>query len=289
MKFGLIYANIGPFSEPHAAVQCAQAAEAAGFESIWTVEHTVVPVGYAPAYPYNASGRMPGPDDAPIPDPIVWLSFVAAATTTIRLGTGVLILPQRNPVVLAKALATLDHLSGGRMLLGAGVGWLKEEFDAIGIPFAERGHRADEAIALMRALWREDRASYAGRFNSFEDCICRPQPANGAIPIHIGGHTEAAARRAGRIGDGFFPAAGDREQLADAFELVRSTAEACGRDPSAIELSGVASGAVGPGALEEIAALAELGVARVMLPALLFWKDPVDALARYGEEVIARS
>ncbi len=288
MKFGVIYANIGPCSEPQAAIAFAQAAEAAGFESIWTVEHTVVPVGYAPAYPYHPSGRMPGPEDSPIPDPIVWLSYVAAATSRIQLGTGVLILPQHNPVILAKALATLDHLSGGRTLLGAGVGWLKEEFDAVGVPFEERGRRADEAIALMRALWSEDRASYEGAFNSFSDCICRPQPVRGRIPVHIGGDSDFAARRAGMLGDGFFPAAGSHRHLAKAFELVRSTAAACGRDPASIELSSAGGGAVGPGALEEVSALAELGVTRIMLPALLFWRDPAEALARYGEEVIAR-
>ena len=146
MRFGIAFANTGPMVEPAVAVAFARAAEAAGFESIWTVEHVVVPTEYASPYPYSPTGKMPGTVDSPIPDPLIWLTYVAAATSAIRLATGILVLPQRNPVVLAKETATLDQLSGGRLLLGIGVGWLKEEFDAIGVPFAERGARTDEAV-----------------------------------------------------------------------------------------------------------------------------------------------
>lgn len=288
MKFGIVFANTGPCSDPAFAVEFARAAEAAGFESLWTVEHVVVPAGYESTYPYDPSGRMPGSDDSPIPDPLVWLAYLAAATSSIRLATGVLILPQRQPVVLAKEVATLDHLSGGRLMLGVGVGWLEEEFDAIGVPFQERGARTDEALEVLRALWGQDRASYEGRFSSFEDCVVRPQPVGKSVPLHIGGHSEAAARRAGRAGDGFFPAMGNHTRLRELFDIVASTAAAAGRDPSAIELSAGGHGAFGPGALDEVAALAEIGVHRVMLPSFLFWKDP-EALARYGAEVIARA
>jgi probable F420-dependent oxidoreductase len=208
MKFALAFANTGPFSHPDKAIAMAQAAEAAGFESLWTVEHVVVPSNYDSPYPYDASGKMPGGEESPIPDPLIWLSFVAAATQSIKLATGILILPQRNPVVLAKELSTLDHLSKGRMLLGIGVGWLEEEFDALGIPFADRGKRNDDYVAAMRSLWTQDRATHHGDFSNFDECIMRPQPVNGTIPIHIGGHTDIAARRAGRLGDGFFPGVG---------------------------------------------------------------------------------
>ena len=132
MKFGLRYASLGRYSNGPAAVEVAQAAEAAGFDSIWTVEHVVVPHGYQSRYPYSPSGRMgSGLEDYPIPDPLIWLAYIASATRTIKLGTAILILPQRNPVVTAKAVATLDHLAGGgRVLLGIGVGWLAEEFAA---------------------------------------------------------------------------------------------------------------------------------------------------------------
>jgi len=288
VKFGIVFANTGPFVDPVEAVEFAQGAESAGFESLWTVEHTVVPAGYESTYPYDRSGRMPGSDDAPIPDPLVWLAFLASATTTLELATGILIQPQRNPVVLAKEVATLDHLSGGRMLLGVGVGWLEEEFDAIGIPFAERGRRTDDGIAAMRALWSQDQATYDGEFTSFANCICRPRPVDGTVPVHIGGHTEVAARRAGRIGDGFFPASGNHETLAALFALVRATAEGEGRDPAAIELTCGGNGVFGPGALDEAGALAALGVDRIVVPSFLFWKNTTESLARFGDEVIAK-
>ena len=288
MQFGIAFANIGPCADPGPAVDFARAAEAAGFESLFTVEHVVVPAGYASTYPYDKSGRMPGEDDAPIPDPLIWLTYLASATSIIRLGTGILIQPQRNPVVLAKEVATLDHLSGGRVELGVGVGWLKEEFDAIGVPFEERGRRTDDGIAAMRALWGEDRASYAGEFTTFTDCISRPHPVAGSVPVHIGGHSEVAARRAGRLGDGFFPAKGSHRRLGELAGIVRSTATDAGRDPSAIEFTCGGNGVFGPGALEEAGALAELGVDRIVVPAFLFYRDTADALARYGDEVIAR-
>jgi probable F420-dependent oxidoreductase len=289
MKFGIAFANTGPFVDPVGATTFARAAEAAGFESIWTIEHVVVPAGYQSAYPYDRSGRMPGPEDSAMPDPIVWLTFVAAATTTLRLGTGVLILPQRNPLVLAKELATLDVLSGGRFMLGIGAGWLEEEFDAIGVPFAERGKRTDDAVAALRALWSQPQASHSGPSADFRDCISRPQPLAGTIPVHVGGHTEVAARRAGRLGDGFFPASGNHETLASLFDLARHTAEAAGRDPEAIEMTTGGNGAIGPGALAEVEALAALGVDRVIVPSFMFWSDPEASLAAYGEDVIAKS
>ncbi len=288
MKFGIAFANTGPFAEPDAAVSFAQAAEQAGFESVWTVEHVVVPAGYRSTYPYSADGRMPGPEDSDIPDPLVWLTYLAAATTSIRLATGILILPQRNPVVLAKEVATLDRLSKGRVDLGIGVGWLEEEFDAIGVPFSQRGRRTDEHVAALRALWTEDAASYSGDLVEFHDCISRPRPAQGTVPIHVGGHTDAAARRAGRLGDGFFPGKGGHDEIARLFDLARATAKEHGRDPDAIEMTTGGNGAVGGRALDEVKALADIGADRVIVPAFLFYADAADGLARYGDEVIAR-
>jgi probable F420-dependent oxidoreductase len=289
MDFALAFANTGPFARAKGAVRLAQAAEAAGFESLWTVEHVVVPSGYQSTYPYSPTGKMPGPEESEIPDPLMWLAYLAGLTTTIKLGTGILILPQRNPVVLAKECATLDAMSGGRLLLGIGVGWLEEEFDAIGIPFAERGPRTDDNVAAMRALWSGDKASHHSEYTNFDDCILQPRPAQGTVPIHVGGHTKVAARRAGRLGDGFFPGKGSREEQRELFELVRSTAKEHGRDPDTIELTSGGNGAFGDGALDEVKALADLGVSRVIVPAFLFWQDTEDALARYGDEVIAKA
>jgi len=287
MKFGLRYANLGRYAAGPAAIELAQAAEAAGFDSIWAVEHVVVPVGYRSRYPYAPTGRMgAGIEDGPIPDPLVWLAFIASATRTLKLGTAILILPQRNPVITAKAVATLDHMTrGGRVLLGVGVGWLAEEFAALGVAFDDRGRRTDEYIAAMRVLWSEERASFHGRFVSFQEVSCRPLPAARRIPVIVGGDTRAAARRAGRLGDGYFPA---RPAPSELLEEMRRAAEAAGRNPADIEQTVAA-----PTNLAEIEELARRGVARVAvpisseagLPAQV--RTPEDVL-RYGKEMIAR-
>jgi probable F420-dependent oxidoreductase len=288
MKFGLRYCNTGRYVDPAKAVELVQAAEAAGFESVWTVEHTVVPAGYASAYPYSADGRMAGGAEAlPLPDPLIWLAYVAAATRLIKLATGILILPQHNPVVTAKQVATLDQLSGGRMLLGVGVGWLKEEFDVLGASFEDRGERTDEYVHVLRALWQQERPSFHGETISFDGAYCRPQPVNGTVPIIVGGHSKAAARRAGRLGDGFFPARGAPEEL---INLARRTAADYERDPHALEITLSV-----PASLDEIPKLAALGVSRVLVPVtpmagagtsiaspddVMKWRD---TLARYAD------
>jgi probable F420-dependent oxidoreductase len=288
VKFGIAFANTGPLVEPEAAAAFASAAEASGFESLWTVEHVVVPSGYESTYPYSADGKMPGHEDSPIPDPLIWLAYVAAATDRIRLATGILILPQRNPVVLAKELATLDHLSGGRMILGIGIGWLAEEFAAIGVPFAERAARTDDYVDALRALW-SDEPTHHGEFSQFTDCIVRPRPAAGTIPIHVGGHSAAAARRAGRLGDGYYPVSrGSADELAELFALARSTAVEAGRDPHSIEMTTGGAAVTGPIGLDEARGLADIGVDRILVPSFAFWRDPSERLARYADEVIAR-
>jgi probable F420-dependent oxidoreductase len=287
MQFGLRYASLGRYANGPAAVELAQAAEAAGFDSIWTVEHVVVPHGYQSRYPYSETGRMgSGLEDFPIPDPLIWLAYIASATRTLKLGTAILILPQRNPVVTAKAVATLDHLAGGRrVLLGIGVGWLAEEFATLGVPFEDRGPRTDEYVAAMRALWSQERASYSGRFVSFRDVFCRPLPAEGRIPIIVGGDTRAAARRAGRLGDGYFPARGAEPALLD--EMRRAALEA-GRNPADIEITVSA-----PAEPAEIEALARRGVRRVAVPVSSAAGLPAqvrtpDDVLRYGKTVIER-
>jgi len=289
MKFGIAFANIGPNSEPDRACVFARSAETAGFESIWTADHIVLPAGYRSTYPYDPSGRLPSGDDAPFPESLIWLAYVARATSTIRLATGILILPERNPVVLAKELATLDHLSSGRVTLGVGIGWLKEEFEAIGVPYERRGHRLEESIGAMRALWSQECATFEGTTVRFGDVYLRPQPRAGTIPVHIGGHTEIAARRAGRIGDGFFPFGVDRTQLAGLLDTMRKAAEEVDRDPSSIEVT-VSSFTAGDGAAAraDVSELVDLGATRVVIPAALFPGDPADALGRYGEQVIGR-
>ena len=285
-----MFANTGPFATAKGAKAIATAAEDAGFESIWTVEHVVVPVGYESQYPYDQSGKMPGGEKTDIPDPLVWLSFVAAATSSIKLGTGILIVPQRNPLVLAKEVATLDKLSEGRMVLGVGVGWLEEEFEALGVPFAQRGKRLDDYIVAMRRLWTENEAQYAGEFTSFPAVVARPKPSQGSVPIVIGGHSEAAARRAGRLGDGFFPGKGSNDRLRELFDIMRATALENDRDPDAIELTTGGAAAFAPDPIAELKELESLGVSRVVIPPLSFDPDTIgDALGQFGQNVIAKT
>lgn len=238
MKIGLLFTNIGEFVQPGGVAALARTAEACGIESLWTVEHVAVPVGYTSTYPYARSGRMPGSEDLPIPDPLLWLGYAAAVTSTIRLATGILILPQRHPVYVAKQLATLDLLSRGRVIAGIGIGWLEEEFRALGIPFRERAGRTEESVQAIRTLWQPGPRSFAGRYYRFEHLESNPKPVQAdGVPFVVGGHVEGAARRAARIGDGFFPARGEPRELRALFDAVRDECERRGRDPGEVELT----------------------------------------------------
>ena len=288
MKFGLVYAN-AIFPGADAAKALAVAAEEAGFDSLWTVEHVLMPAAYESTYPYSDNGRMPGGAKAVIPDPLVWLSYVAAVTSRIELATGILIVPQRNPAITAKAVATLDQLSGGRVRLGVGAGWLAEEFDALGVPFDDRGARLDAYIEAMRALWSGAEVTLDNGFVGYDRVVCLPTPVRGSIPIVIGGHTAVAARRAGRLGDGFFPAKGDLPVLLDA---MRRAADVAGRDADAIVVSTGDRAVMGTvdDALGAVERLEKLGDDRVVIGPPTF--DPAavaDLLGKFGEEVIRPS
>jgi probable F420-dependent oxidoreductase len=258
IKTGIMFANSGPFSRPDLFGILAREAEQLGFESIWTVEHVVIPQPHMP-YPGTKDGKMPGGDEVPIPDPLMPLAYAAAITSKIKLSTGVVILPQRHPLYLAKQLATLDVLSHGRLMIGIGSGWMKEEFKAVGVDFHARGARTDESIQAMRAIWNEDSASLHGKHFHFHNVKSYPKPVQkGGVPIHIGGHSPAAARRAGRFGNGFFPIAAPN-QLENIFKLAREEAERAGRKADELEFSSMAE----PKA-DSIRALRDIGVARVL-------------------------
>lgn len=272
MKFGLMFANTGPFATADGVVDLATNAERVGFESIWTVEHVIWPEAYSSQYPYSPTGKMPGDSSSPIPDPLIWLSFAAAHTSTIRLATGILIVPQRNPLVLAKTVASLDVLSNGRLDLGIGVGWLEEEFEALKIPFNDRGARTDDYIAAMQTLWAEDNATYDGKFAGFQNVTSNPKPPGGTVPIVVGGHSKAAARRAGRLGDGFFPGKGTMAEIAELVDIARQTAVDAGRDPEAIEMTAGHPGLFGPDPVAAAQELAAAGISRSIIPAFLLVK-----------------
>ncbi|MEU8344036.1 LLM class F420-dependent oxidoreductase [Spirillospora sp. NPDC048832] len=242
-------------------------AETCGFESVGAVEHAVVASGYSSVYPYDASGRMELADDLDIPDPLDLLAFLAGQTSRIGLATGVLVLPNHHPVVLAKRLATVDALSGGRLRLVVGMGWMREEVEACGADFDSRGRRADEQLQVLRKLWADtapEGAHHDGEFFQFKGAMSYPKPVQkGGVPIHVGGHTKAAARRAGRYGDGLQPLGVAGDELRGLVALMREEAEKSGRDPDALELTlGHSLSAVTP---EKAGKLGALGAGRLVL------------------------
>ncbi|MFE2752784.1 TIGR03619 family F420-dependent LLM class oxidoreductase [Actinosynnema sp. NPDC059335] len=279
MEFAVSYSTPHFGVDPDRMVAYARHAEACGFEAVYLPEHIAV-------YPGATVGAHPIPPALPYADPVDCLSFIAAATERILLGTGVLLVPYHHPVVLAKRLATVDVLSKGRMrLLTVGLGTLPGEASAVGVDFATRGRRADEAIDVLRLLWEggEEGVSFDGEFFSFEDLCSFPKPHGVArLPIHVGGSSRAAARRAGRRGDGYFPGGMPTpDERAARWDLARATAAEAGRDPDALEHTRWGSIDLGP---DQVAGLAEQGVTRVVVSATS--PDPAeqrDQLSAFAE------
>ena len=288
MKFGLTHGNMGRTSDPDTAWEMARAAEAAGFESLWTVDHAIIPTVYEKVYPETPDGHFPFPLDHPLADPLPWLTWVGAATSRVKLGTAILVLPQRNVVVTAKEAATVDRLTGGRLLLGVGAGWCREEFEAVGADFDSRGRRLREAVPALRALWTGRPATYESDSVSFTGVITQPRPAGPTIPIHLGGFGTTAAARAGRIGDGFFPAGyGDLERLEMLIGRARSAAAAAGRDPSEVEITTRWTRDPADVDIDVVHRLEELGVDRVTVPVFLFDADYlIEEIQRFGERYV---
>jgi probable F420-dependent oxidoreductase len=241
LKFGVVApVAAGVTADPRWMAAFARHLEVCGFESIVVVEHTVLATRYDSVYPYDPSGRVELAADCPVPDPLDLLSFLAGHTDRLGLATGVLVLPNHHPVVLAKRAATVDALSGGRLRLCVGVGWLREEIEACGTAFESRGRRADEQLVVLRGLWADqpEGVTHRGEFFRFENAVCNPKPvAGGHLPVHIGGHSKAAARRAGRLGDGFQPLGVTGTQLNGLLALMHDEASAAGRNPADIEVS----------------------------------------------------
>jgi len=270
VKFGLFGINFGPCANPQTAAKLARAAEAAGFESLWTGEHVVLPDPRVPPSPL--------PPQTPMLDPAVALAFVAAATTRIRLATGIIILPQRNPVVLAKELASVDVLSEGRLLFGVGAGYLEPEFAALGAPFADRGARCDEYLDAIVALWTQPQPRFAGRYAAFSGIDAQPRPVQRPHPpIHVGGQSAGAYRRALRRGNGWYGFALDlaaTRRCVDGLAQARSQVErpaGLGR----LEISVTPPPSVTP---DDVAGYAELGVDRLAL--MLLGRSESELLAQ---------
>jgi len=288
MKFGIVPINVGDLARPDAMVALARKGEDVGLESVWTFEHVLVPHDYTSQYPYSRSGKMPGGPDTPFLDPLIALAHLAAATSRLRLGTGVNILPQANPLLMAKQVASLDVLSGGRMMLGVGVGWLREEFQAMGAPFERRGARMDDYITAMRKVWRGETVEHRSEFLDWHGFKSLPAPVQQPnLPVVIGGATPPALRRAGRLGDGWFAPTGGAEQLEALLPQVHQAARDAGRDPAAIEISAMWNYAK-EGA-DSVSRYADLGVHRLIVPVQALGADgPAAGLDRLAEEVIAK-
>jgi probable F420-dependent oxidoreductase len=287
MKYAIIApVAAGVTADPSWIAAFARHVEACGFDEIVAVEHTVLATTYESIYPYDESGRVELPADCPVPDPLDLLVFLAAQTTSLGLATGVLVLPNHHPVVLAKRVATVDALSSGRLRLCVGVGWLREEIEACGVSFGTRGRRADEQIEVMRLLWAEnlDGATHNGEFFQFHNVACHPKPAH-TVPIHIGGHSAAAARRAGRLGDGFQPLGVAGSQLRELVDTMQQEATRAGRDTKALELS--LGHLVAKIDTERAGKLEELGADRVVLamPAIADIEQAKDTLSACAQRL----
>ena len=255
----------------------ASAAEVAGFATLWSGEHIVMVDNPTSRYPYAADGRIAVPAAADWLDPLITLSFAAAATTRIRIATGVLLLPEHNPVLVAKQAASLDKLSGGRLSLGVGIGWSKEEFDALGIPFERRAARTAEYVAAIRALWRDDVTSFHGEFVDFDSIRVNPKPARGRVPIVVGGNSDAALRRVAAWGDGWYGFnLHDADEVRAKASRLTALCEEAGRDRSELTLS-VALIKPEPGDVDELAAAG--------IDELVLVEAPPSNAARVGDWV----
>ena len=246
MEFGFSLPGRGPLARPDQLLALAAKADALRYASIFVTDHVVLPASMARSvYPYSATGQLPGGAAQDYLEPLAMLAHLARATKRVRIGTSVLVIPYRHPLVTAKTLATIDVLSGGRVILGAGVGWLREEFEALGAPpFEERGAVTDEYLALMRATWTRDPVTFEGRYCTVRDVHALPKPAQrGGIPVWIGGHTEAAVRRAGTLGDAWHPIALrppgllHPEEYAQKVKQLHMWAQRAGRDPKSVALT----------------------------------------------------
>lgn len=234
MELGVRLPNGGPNASPENIVSMAQWAEQLGYRTVWVGDHVVLPEKADSYYPYSSDNRWSLPADTNYMDPPLTLAWAGAAAPTLQLGTAVLVAPLRNPVLLAKRISTLDYLSGGRVILGLGAGWMREEFELLDAPFADRGKRVVEMVELMRELWTGETVDFQGEHWQISGCKMHPRPAQATIPIIWGGHSNAALRRVAQVGDGWHPTMVTADQVADGLKKLRQYCEEYERDPDSL-------------------------------------------------------
>ncbi|MFV8816555.1 TIGR03619 family F420-dependent LLM class oxidoreductase [Haliea sp. E17] len=285
MKIGVIPINID-VAGIEDIVGIARHAEAAGCESVWTAEHVIIPTRLETDYPYSQSGEMPLGGDMNFFDPLVTLSAVAAATSTLKLGTGINILPQTNPLLFAKQAASLDVISGGRLMLGLGLGWMREEFRAMGTPFEKRGARFDDYLQALRKAWSGEEVNHQSEFLDWRNFRSFPIPvAKSDLPVFIGGHAGKAFLRAARYGQGWYPAIYSAAELAPNIDRLRAACAEVGRDFNELEITSVWANT---GGLDELRRLRDLGVSRVTVPLQSLPGSAIDGISWLADEVIGR-
>lgn len=267
MEIGVHLPQVGPLATREGVTTFARLAEELGFDSLWVSDHVIVPRKLSSRYPYSPDGNFPVPPDLPFLEPIATLLFAAGVTERPRLGTTVLVLPMRNPVVTAKMLASLDVLSNGRLILGVGAGWMEDEFRMLDMPFERRGARTDELIQLYQALWTQDNPSFRGQFWQIEEVGFAPKPLQKPHPpIWVGGHSAPALRRAGRLGDAWHAVGVSPERVREQYQTVRRHAQEAGRDPARVGLTVRLRTPLNdpPRAIELLRAYREAGVTHVV-------------------------
>ncbi len=282
MKFGTFLFQTSPAS----LAAIARKAEQLGYESLWIPEHIILPVTSKSQYPYSSSGRMPAPPETPLHDPMLALAYVAGITSKVRLATGIYVLPIRNAFTTAKAVASLDVLSGGRFIFGIGIGWLEEEFEAVGMSFKDRALRTREYLALMKELWTQDAPSYHGKTIAIEGFKMMPKPVQKPHPpVVFGGHTEPSLKRAAKLGDGWYGIAESIDGMRSVIGRLREHERAIGRT-TALELT-VSPRLGEPLKADHIRQFAEMGVSRIILGAGPGTKDQIDAMEKFATDVMA--
>jgi probable F420-dependent oxidoreductase len=268
MKIGFFAVGPGIAADPDVIKLIARTSEDCGYHSLWAPEHIVLIEKYSSTYPYTQNGRMPFSTlEIDILDPFLALTFAAAVTSKIRLGTGICLVPERQPLTMAKEVASLDKLSGGRFDFGVGIGWLKEEFDALQVPWPKRADRTRDYLAAMKKVWTEGEASHQGEFVRFEPVRSFPKPVQKPYPpIIFGGESEPALRRVGEVGDGWWGVNVTPETAKVHMANIKRYASAAGRDASKLHYS-VSPGIGVPVTLDEVKRFADIGVDQVIIGA----------------------